>query len=298
MNLKKLGKALICPPIAILIALLPIATVLLVASMVFVGSQTPTSYLSYALAAYTLTVWCVRLPDLIRLLKAFKSENAFAKLWQNDAGLRVKVSLYGSFFWNIAYALFQVWLGFYHHTFWFFSLGSYYLFLALMRFFLLSHSRKYAPGENLEREFRQYRFCGWILLLMNTALSVIVFFMIYWNRTFEHHEITTIALAAYTFTMLTAAIINMVKYRKYQSPVFSAAKAISLVAAIVSMLTLESTMLTTFGGDGMSELEQKIMLGSTGAVISFAIVAMAIYMIVMGTKKLKQLQQEVENGKQ
>ena len=86
------------------------------------------------------------------------------------------------------------------------------------------------------------------------------------------------------------AIINMVKYRKYNSPVYSASKAISLAAASVSMLTLESTMLTTFG-DGTDALTRKIFLGATGGVISVFIIIMAIYMIVQSTKKLKAFKQ-------
>ena len=108
--------------------------------------------------------------------------------------------------------------------------------------------------------------------------------------------ITAIAMAAYTFTTLTTAIINVVKYRKYNSPVFSASKAISFAAALVSMLTLESTMLTTFSDATMTEETQKMMLGATGGVISIIIVVMAIYMIVTGTKKLKSLRSEVKNG--
>ena len=108
--------------------------------------------------------------------------------------------------------------------------------------------------------------------------------------------ITAIAMAAYTFTALTAAIINVIKYRKYNSPVYSAAKVISLAAALVSMLTLESTMLTTFGEKTMTAAAQKWMLGATGGGISALIVAMAIYMMVVGTKKLKQLKTEDENG--
>jgi preprotein translocase subunit SecF len=69
-----------------------------------------------------------------------------------------------------------------------------------------------------------------------------------------------------------------------------------LAAALVSMLTLESTMLTTFSEGTMTAMEQKIMLGTTGGVISALIVATAIYMIVAGTKKLKQLNSEVKNG--
>ena len=298
MDWKKLGKALLFPHIAIMIVLIPISIVLLVASMVFIGTESPIAYISYVISSYTLTVWCVKIPYLIKVFKTFKDVNKYARRWQDDTRLRVNVSLYGSFFWNIAYAFFQLWLGFYHHTFWFYSLGAYYICLAAMRFFLLLHTRKYAPGEKMREELIKYRACGAVFLLMNLALALIVFFMVYWNKTFEHHEITTIAMAAYTFTTMITAIINFFKYRKYNSPVFSAAKAISLAAALVSMLTLESTMLTTFSDGTMTVVEQKWMLGATGGTISVLIIATAIYMIVVGTKKLKLLESEVENGKQ
>ena len=298
MDLKKLGKALLFPHIAIMILLVPIATVLLVGSMVFIGTESPIAIVSYVIAAYTLTVWCFKIPYLINFFKTFKSENKYARRWQDDTRLRVNVSLYGSLAWNALYGLFQLWLGFYHHTFWFYSLGAYYICLGVMRFFLARHTTRYAPGERMQTELKKYRACGIVFLVMNLALALIIFFMVYWNRTFEHHMITAIAMAAYTFTALTTAIINVIKYRKYNSPVFSASKAISLAAALVSMLTLESTMLTTFGDGTMTVVAQKWMLGATGGAISVLIVATAIYMIVIGTKKLKQLKSEVENGKQ
>ena len=298
MDPKKIGKALLFPHIAIMILLVPIATVLLVGSMVFIGTESPIAYISYVLAAYTLTVWCFKIPRIIKYFKTFKDENKYARRWQDDVRLRVNVSLYGSLAWNALYGLFQLWLGFYHHTFWFYSLGAYYICLGVMRFFLARHTTRYAPGERMRDELTKYRACGIVFLLMNLALALIVFFMVYWNRTFEHHMITAIALAAYTFTSMTVAIINFVKYRRYNSPVFSAAKAISLAAALVSMLTLESTMLTTFSDGTMMAVEQKWMLGATGGAISVLIIATAVYMIVVGTKKLKLLESEVENGKQ
>lgn len=294
MDRKKIGKALLFPHVAIMILLLPVATLLLVGSMVFVGTETVIAYISYVLAAYTLTVWCVRLPTLIRFVKTFKDENKYARLLQDDTRLRVNLSLYGSLAWNTLYGLFQLWLGFVHHTFWFYSLGAYYICLAVMRFFLLQHTRKYAPGERMRNELVKYRACGWVFLIMNLALALIVFFMLYWNRTFEHHMITAIAMAAYTFTAFTVAIVNVVRYRKYNSPVFSASKAISFAAACVSMLTLTSTMLTAFNDGSMDALTQKLVLGGTGVAVSGVVVFMAVYMIVTGTKKLKN---EVQNGR-
>ena len=298
MDWKKLSKALLFPHIALMLVLVPVSTVLLVGAMAFIGTESPIAIVSYVLAAYTLTVWCFRIPYLIRFFKTFRNENKYARIWLDDTRLRVNVSLYGSFFWNMAYALFQLWLGFYHHTFWFYSLGAYYICLALMRFFLIRHTRKYEPGEKLQTELQKYRACGWVFLAMNLALTLIIFFMVYWNRTFRHHEITTIALAAYTFTSLTTAIINVVKYRKYRSPVFSASKAISFAAACVSMLTLTSTMLNTFSDGTMDAIFQKRMIGSVGFSVSGVVVAMAIYMIVQSTKKLKQLEIKVQNGEQ
>ena len=296
MDWKRLGRAILFPHMAIMIILVPIATVLLVGSMVFVGTESVIAYVSYVLAAYTLAVWCFKIPHLVAWIRAFKEGNRYARMIQDDARLRVNLSLYGSLAWNTLYGMLQLWLGFYHHTFWFYSLGAYYVCLAVMRFFLVRHTRKYAPGEKMQTELVKYRACGWIFLIMNLALALIIFFMVYWNRTFEHHMITAIAMAAYTFTAFTVAIVNVVKYRKYNSPVFSASKAISLAAALVSMLTLESTMLTTFSDGTMTATEQKWMLGATGGVISVLIVATAIYMIVIGTKKLKIFKSEVENG--
>ena len=297
MNWKRIGKALLFPHVAIMLLLVPIATVLLVGSMVFVGTESLVAYLSYVLAAYTLTIWCFKIPRLIQCFKTFKDKNKYARRWREDTRLRVNVSLYASLVWNALYGVFQLWLGFYHHTFWFFSLGAYYVCLGLMRFFLVRHTRKYAPGEKMRRELNRYRACGWTFLAMNLALSLIVFFMVYWNRTFKHHMITAIAMAAYTFTAFAVAIVNAVKYRKYNSPAFSASKMISLAAALVSILTLESTMLTTFGDETMTALERKWLLGATGGAISALILTLAVYMITTGTKKLRKLKSEVKHGK-
>ena len=293
---KKIGKVILFPHIAIMIILIPIATVLLVGSMVFVSTESVIAYISYVLAAYTLTVWCFKIPYLIKFFKIFKDENKYARRWQDDTRLRVNVSLYGSFIWNALYGIFQLWLGFYHHTFWFCSLGGYYICLAIMRFFLVRHTRKYAPSEKMQTELVKYRACGIVFLVMNLALAMIIFFMVYWNRTFEHHMITAIAMAAYSFTALITAIVNVIKYRKYNSPIYSASKTITLAAALVSMLTLESTMLTTFSDGTMTATTQNWMLGATGGAISVLIVSTAIYMIVIGTKKLKELKTEVNNG--
>ncbi|MBE6619542.1 MAG: hypothetical protein E7626_07185 [Ruminococcaceae bacterium] len=284
-------KAVLFPHIAIMLVLLPVSIVFLIYSLIYMQPDSLASIISYVLAFYTLTVWSLKTPYLIRFFKKFKNENKLARRWYEDTHLRMSVTLYGTLLLNTAYALLHLGMGFQHRSFWFFSLAGYYISLAVMRFFLARYTTAHLPGERMRDELIRYRLCGWIFLIMNVSLSLMVFFMIYWERTFRHHEITTIMLAAYTFTAFTLAVINIIKYRKYNSPIYSASKAISLAAACVSMLTLEATMLTSFGGENMDSFTRKIFLGITGIAVSVAIIIMAIYMIRQGNKKLKQLKQ-------
>ena len=170
MDWKKLGRHILFPHPAIMLVLIPVATVFLVYSLVFLGTESLASYISYVLAFYTLTVWCIKIPKLIRFFKVFKSENKYVRLWQEDARLRVNVSLYGTLMFNTAYAVLHLGLGFYHASFWYYSMAGYYISLAIMRFFLVQHTRRHKPGERMQEELIKYRNCGMIFLVMNLLL--------------------------------------------------------------------------------------------------------------------------------
>lgn len=287
-NWKKVGLNLLYPHLAVIILLTPIAVAFLVCSLIYFNQTSIVAILSYLLSFYVLMVVCFRVPRIIKFFKAVKQENKYVKRYFSDVRLRMNISLYGSLIWNVAFAVFQLWLGFNHNSLWFYSMFAYYAFLAVMRFFLVRHTKTYDIKENEEKEIKNANLCGWLLLVMNLALAVIIIFIVVWNRTFYYHEITTIALAAYTFTTFTFAIINIVRYRKYESPVYSTAKAISLIAASVSMLTLETAMLTTFSTGGDAGFRQ-LMLALTGAAVTIFAITMAVLIIIKNTKKLKEL---------
>lgn len=287
-KLKTICRKLLFPHMAILILLVPMAAALLIYAFAFENAHPGVVYVSYALSAYALTIVCIRTPAIIAWAKRFKRDNRYLSRYFSDPHLRVKISLYGSLALNTAYAIFQMGLGFRHASVWFYSLAVYYVLLAVMRYFLLKETVNTVPGKNRFRELLLYRLCGVLLLVMNLALAVIVFYIAWQNRGFEHHYITTIAMAAYTFATLTKAIVNVVKYRKYQSPIMSASKAISLAAACVSILTLETAMLTVFG-EGNDPLFRQIMTSTTGAAVCLLVLAIAIYMIVRATKQINMI---------
>lgn len=72
-------------------------------------------------------------------------------------------------------------------------------------------------------EWKRYRFCGIILLFMNQALAAIVVIVIKQNKGFEYAGFLIYAMALYAFYAVITSVINVVKFRKYGSPVMSAA---------------------------------------------------------------------------
>lgn len=288
MSWEKIGKALLFPHPGVMIVLLPVSIGLLVYSLAFLDEGSVVSYIAYILSAYTLTLWCIKIPRLIRFFKSIREKNRYVKQWFEDVRLRINISLFSSLILNIGYAVFHFCLAVYYASYWYYSTAVYYMSLSLMRFFLFRYTRKYKSKENMRYELTRYRACGWILLVMNLALSGMIVLMIYQYKTFESNQITAIAIAAYTFFTFTKAIINLIKFRKHKSPVYSAAKATGLAAACVSMLTLEATMLTTFGG-GDGDHFKRLMIAISGTVAAVFIISMSVYMIIHATKQLKKI---------
>lgn len=287
MNWRKLARGLLWPHPAVAGLTLPLALALMLWGVMRCGPEAPVTIAAYALSFYGLVLICLRIPQIVRWVQRLRRENPYWLRYRNDVQLRVNLSLYAACAFNGAYALLQLGLGLWHRSAWFYAMAGYYLLLAVMRLTLVRHTRRHAGGEDAAAEWRRYRFCGWLLLAMNLTLAVFTLYFFYRIRVFRHHEITTIAMAAYTFTALTVAIVNVVRYRRYGSPVYSAAKAISLASATVSVLTLENALLTAYGQES-GEMFRRIMLGGTGAAVILVVQGVALYMIVNASRQLRR----------
>ena len=206
----------------------------------------------------------------------------------SDVRFRTDVNLYRSIVINALYIVLKLFLGIYYNAYWFVALAVYYVLLVAMRLALVARRGKEAL--TVRQEWRRYRVCGIVLLVMNQALMGIVIYMVRDARGFRYPGYLIYAMAAYSFYAVTQSIVQMVKFRRHGSPLLSAAKAINFVAALVSILALETAMLAEFGGD--DEAFRTVMTGATGGGVCVIVIGMAIYMIIRAGKNLKQGEQE------
>ena len=274
-----------------IVLLVAICAVALVTIFVKGWEAVPMAYVVYVLAFYTLTVACIACSEVIPMYyKNIKQKIYSTQLgnqYMTDVAFKTHVSLCRSLVINLLYVAVNLLSGIWYHTAWFIIFAVYYGILAIMRFLLVRYVNRHEIGENRLEELKRARLCAIILLAINLVLSGAVLMILYQDRGFTYNSILIYVVALYTFYSTTVAIVNMVKYRKYKSPVMSMAKIINLAASLVSMLALETAMFAQFGQD-MAVENQRIMIIATGAGVSVVIVTMAVYMIVQAAQEIRK----------
>lgn len=126
---------------------------------------------------------------------------------------------------------------------------------------------------------------GILLLVLNFALTGVILLTIAQDTARRYSEIVVISIATYTFYKIIMAVVNMVKVRKMQSPVLIMIRNIGVADALVSMLTLQATMLASFQGKG--GLDANRMNAITGMVVCVLILALGVSMIRYAFKNQK-----------
>lgn len=289
---KSVCSKLLFPPLWLVVLLTVISTVGLVAVFVEGWETAPIAYGIYVFSFYTLTVLCLAcrktIPGYYKSLKGKVHENKFAHRYLTDVAFKTHVTLYSSLFINLIYVAVNAISGIIYSTYWFGIFAVYYAIMAIMRFLLVRYVGQNQIGTSRIGELKRSRLCAYILMTVNLALSGAVLMMVYFNRGFTYQGFLIYVVALYTFYITAAAIKDMVKYRKYKSPIMSVSKIIKLASALFSMLFLETAMFAQFGGETSLET-RRIMIMATGAGISIIVVAMSVYMIVCSTREIRTL---------
>lgn len=197
---------------------------------------------------------------------------------KNDIRYRIVSFAICGFSINLLYALYNGALGIISRSIWFLCLCAYYVILSSMRFGVIMQGRRNMSTENFITKF-----CGVMLILLAFVLSGSVYISLISDVAVKHQEIVMITIAVYTFYKVVLAIINTVKIRKENSLLLSAIRNIGCADAAVSILSLQRSMLVSFGD--MEREQIYIMNTLAGAGVFIIIIALGISMIAKSFRK-------------
>lgn len=287
-NINRLIKKMFfLPPIPTLLISIP-SYILVIYALEDKSMNPAITYLAYLISAYAFTITITGISGIVYWIRKGIEQHPLARKllripllnrYFSEDVFRAEAALYQGFLINLAYTGIKLFSGIYYKSIWFITLAVYYFLLSVMRFSLLHHKNS---------KWRRYRLCGIILLFMNQALVGIIILAVHENSSFEYPGMLIYIMALYAFYAAITAVVNVVKFRKYGNPILSAAKVIDLTAALVSILSLETAMLTQLGSAGDTGF-RLIMTAATGVGVSAIVLGMAVYMIAHATKCIKVL---------
>ena len=247
----------------------------------------------YILAAVSLVAACMciyrdlRKGIIERLLLMIKRTSYGARFLE-DYTFRTILTTLPTFLINIVYTVYNGVIGIANQSAWFITMAAYYSLLGIMRYCAVNTERKISrmtdPKLIRKKELSVIRTDGILLLLLNLALSGVVLLTIAKGTAKTYSEIMVISIAAYTFYKITMAVINMVKVRKMQSPILITIRNIGVADALVSMLTLQTTMLASF--QDTSSIDANRMNGIAGLAVCILIALLGASMIYYASKRI------------
>lgn len=281
---KRIFLRILCPG-KVLTFIIPVLGFSLLGYVFFQGwEETPLGYASYVLAFYSLVLLILGSIPLVQNIKT-----AYQNV-QRERPYHLRKSLFRSLTINVCYSVFQIAMGLYYHSVWFFSCGIYYVVLSLIRLALVRYEAKQSECELDQQKqiigWNGFRTCGILMLLLNVTMTGMVFQMIWRGQGSHYHEIMVYAVATYTFYRLTMSIIRVIQKRGRNDPLEGAARNINLTAAIMSLYSLQVTMLNVFGEDMQYVL---LMNRLSGGAVCFLVILGALGMTIHGTVRKKEL---------
>ena len=276
---------LLHPPKWVLLTLPPIVFAALT-HVLLKGKNSMPAYMIYCMSAYCLTIWILPLPRLFRKAKEAMMHRltgtVFGGKYIGDLAFRGSVSIYQGMMVNFFYVVFRILVGIRYASVWFLTIAIYYLLLGIMRLSLALSYR----NRNMKSELRCYRRTAWLLFLLNIPMGGMIVLMVLTDSGYSYPGYVIYLSSLYTFYTIILAIVNLVTFRKLGSPILSAAKVLSFVAALMSLLGLQTAMISQFSTEG--EAFRRRMNAITGGGVWFSVILIAVYMLLR-SRKMKEV---------
>lgn len=191
---------------------------------------------------------------------------------------------------HILYAWYHGVLGVLQTSLWFWAMCAFYSILAVMRFFAVLCARETQKDASASLEHFVLKATGFLLLLLSLVLAWVNFISLSQNIATSYGTITMITIATYTFYKIITVIIKAIRQRKNLSPMLLVLRNIGYAEVAASILTLQRSMLASFG-----QLERKqvcIMNALTGASACLFILVLGIFMTTNSGKEKKSWQNQ------
>lgn len=220
------------------------------------------------------------------------SKSKFVNKYVNDIYFRTMLLSTFSMIIGVIFVGYNAITGIIYKSVWNGSIAVYYFLLLCIRCYILAnelkiHKNNFTEDEVALKRAKVFRIEGVLLVCLDIALIMPVTLLALFQRNINLPMWVAIGNAVYTFYKVIICIIGFSKTRKNNILSIKGLKNLNLTDALVSLLSLESTMIITFS-DG-TEPSMMILISMSAFVVLLIGVLTAVLTLVKGSKHVKVL---------
>lgn len=210
----------------------------------------------------------------------------FFERWKTDYDFKTVVTSFGALAITVIFALYNGFLGVYHASLWHGTICVYYIVLVILRGNIITAGKR-ASRKDVPRSAQNkvYIASAGLLLFLNICLVIPVSLMVIRQKPVNLSFIPAIAMAAYTTYKIIMASVNLKRRKRSANSLVRLLREISFIDALVSVLTLQNTLImVNSSGDGR---EMLTLSAITSAAIMLGVLALSVAALIKGIVSLK-----------
>ena len=184
-----------------------------------------------------------------------------------------------------AFAAYNLFLGVAHGYGFGYAIAGYFFFFTLVKTIIALPVKRNDDETVGKSDLTRAKISSWLMFVVNLSLAAPISVMVLGKRTYDLGIIPAIATAAYCTIKVTLAVRSYFK-KQTTSPLFVAKKASSLVDSLVSVLTLQSTLIIANGGANDPDMR---VLSAVSSFFLFALIIFVSVYLQISLKKFKNL---------
>jgi hypothetical protein len=182
---------------------------------------------------------------------------------------------------NLLMSLYYVYVAIRYQNQWFYDSAFFYTSLTIARFVMLRNYQFDKPS--MYQQYKLYMMMGYLMFAMMSALFFMTVMIVNEHYIVHYPGHSLYLAAAFSLYLIFSAVNGYFAHRHFHSPLLSGTQMISISAALLGVLSLQTAFLPMFT-DSL-ELQRNLNL-ATGVIVFGIMIVMSLHMIIRGGRKM------------
>lgn len=229
----------------------------------------------WTLSIYTWAMTAYWIYLFVSSKKLQEELEVFEIMQKNSLALCLSMEL------NLLFSVYYIYVAIRYQNQWFFDTAFFYTSLTIARFVMLRNYQFDKPS--MFQQYKLYMMIGYLMFAMMSALFLMTVMIVNEHYVVHYPGISLYIAAGFSLYLIISAVSGFIRNHHYHSPLLSGTQMISISAALLGILSLQTAFLPMITDNAVIQRNCNLF---TGAVVFGIMIFMSLHMIIRGGRKM------------